>query len=109
MDPLSRMLRFMGHSKRLELGRAWCISPRSPPATGRMCPAPNRSGGGGITDDPEGPSHTLLRPATGLGLPGNYSFAKRLGAGAQGEVWLAVDNDTNDLRAVKVGGGGGLR
>ena len=45
------------------------------------------------------------RARAGLGLPGNYSFVKRLGEGAQGQVWLAVNNDTNELVAVKVCGG----
>lgn len=35
-------------------------------------------------------------------MPSQYSFVKRLGRGAQGDVWLAVDGDSNSLVAVKV-------
>lgn len=35
-------------------------------------------------------------------MPKNYSFVKRLGRGAEGDVWLAVDGDTNSLVAVKM-------
>jgi serine/threonine protein kinase len=42
-------------------------------------------------------------------MPSNYSFVKRLGKGSQGDVWLAVDSDANQLVAVKVGAArGGL-
>ncbi|KAI8463878.1 MAG: kinase-like domain-containing protein [Monoraphidium minutum] len=37
-----------------------------------------------------------------LGMPSNYSFVKRLGKGTQGDVWLAVDSETNTLVAVKL-------
>ena len=35
-------------------------------------------------------------------MPSNYRFVKRLGKGSQGDVWLAVDAEANQLVAVKV-------
>jgi hypothetical protein len=41
-------------------------------------------------------------PPKGLGLPSNYTFVKRLGRGAQGDVWLAVESQTQTYVAVKI-------
>ncbi|GBF89249.1 hypothetical protein Rsub_02126 [Raphidocelis subcapitata] len=47
-------------------------------------------------------SNVLRLMGHGLGMPKNYGFVKRLGRGAQGEVWLAVDDESNEMVAVKL-------
>lgn len=134
MDTVSNVLRFFGHSEYFggrgrggaqqrwrplpaahfaKGGRLWHpqavgLAGAGPPARAPWWPStsPRRPHRRGRTACAHPPSHHHAPiPRPGLGLPSNYSFVKRLGKGTQGDVWLAVDSNSNQLVAVKVGAG----